>query len=170
MKIYTCSHKRSDFLELQLASFKKHLGAFEFIVFNNANFDLNRTHYNEIHEWCKNNNIQCIDVQKDEELIKNIKKIDPSANIFKGDGTYADAGYACAYPLEWGFQKVISKVSEKICIIDSDMFFIKGFDFSEDLLFVPQSKENDVLYMWNGIIFADLSKINKDISFWCRSR
>lgn len=167
MKIFTTSHKRPDFLELQLKTFKRHLKEFEFIVFNNAVFDLDKKYYNEIHKWCKNNNIKCIDVQKDNDLIKKIKNIDNTTNIFKSDGTYADPGVACAYPLEYGWEKVISKYNEKICIIDSDMFFIKDFEFNGELAFVPQSKENDVLYMWNGIIFADLSKISKDISFWC---
>lgn len=170
IKIFTISHKRPDFLELQLKSFNKHIKAFEFIVFNNATFDLNKKHYNEIHEWCNKNNIKCIDVIKDTELINNIKKTDSGANIFKHDGTYADAGYACTFSLEFAWKNYISKLSEKICIIDSDMFFIKNFEFAPDLelSYIPQSRDNSVLYMWNGIVFADLNKLpeKESISWW----
>lgn len=168
MKLYTFAHHRPDFLELQLNSFKRHLKVFEFIVFNNAVFDLNKNNYNEIHKWCKNNKIQCIDIIKDNNLIKNIKDIDPNANIFKDNGTYTDAGYACAFPLEFAWKNYISKESDKICIIDSDMFFIKNFEFNVDLSYVPQSRDNSVLYMWNGIVFADLNKLPEKelISWW----
>lgn len=169
MKIFTISHHRPDFLELQLKTFKRHLKIFEFIVFNNAVFDLDKKNYNEIHEWCKNNNIRCIDIVKDYQLIADIKKIDPTANLFQNNGLYSNAVYACSYPMCWSWNNIISKYNEKICIIDSDMFFIKNFEFHGELAFVPQSKENDVLYMWNGIIFADLSKINKDINWHCRT-
>lgn len=174
IKLMTFSHKRPDFLEMQYKSFKKNLEHdFEFVVFNNAAFDKNRTHYNQINEFCKNYNVQCVDVQKNAELISKIKKYD-NENIFNADGIYSNPSIACAYPLKWAWDYIISKTNDKICIIDSDMFFVEKENIENilneyDLAYMPQSRGNGVHYMWNGISYMNLANMPEKeyLDWWC---
>lgn len=169
IKIYTLAHKRPDFIELQLKSFEKQLkDKFEFIIFNNAVFDNNKSQYLEIHKICKKNNLKCIDIQKKYNIIKN-------RNIFDKNG-YINASLACAYPLCYAWEEVISKTNDLTCIIDSDMFLIDSFNISDilneyDLVFLPQSRGllGEVYYMWNGLVFLNLSKLpdKEKINWWC---
>ncbi len=162
VKIYTFAHKRPDFLEMQAQSFKNYLKDYEFIIFNNASFDQDKSNFNEIHNWCSNNQIQCIDIAKDKDLINLIEK-NKTSKIFNKNHQYLDASVACSYPLCWAWKNIISPTNDKICIIDSDMFFIKEENIEQlldnyDLIFVPQQR-GSVYYMWNGIVFANLSKL-----------
>lgn len=166
IKIYTFAHKRPDFIELQLKSFKKNLkDEFEFIIFNNANFDHNKNQYNEIHKICKELKLQCIDIKIDFSIIKN-------RTVFENN-EYINPAIACAYPLCYAWKEIISKTNDKICIIDSDMFIFKQFDVCKilsnyDLVYLPQSR-NNVYYMWNGLVFMNLKNMpNKSyLSWWC---
>ena len=83
LKIYTFAHKRPDFLEIQLKSFQKNLeDDFEFIVFNNAIFDINKSDYNNINTWCKDNNIQCIDIENNKILSSKLYSNFWTSNFF----------------------------------------------------------------------------------------
>jgi len=170
LKIYTFAHKRPDFLEIQLKSFQKNLeDDFEFIVFNNAIFDINKSDYNNINTWCKDNNIQCIDIENNKILSSKFN----GEILFNVDGTYANSYLACAYPLCWAWTNIISKTDDKICIIDSDMFFIEKENISNlldkyDIIYNEQLRGH-IYYMWNGIVFANLSTLPdaSSINWWC---
>lgn len=174
IRIYTFAHKRPDFLGMQLKSFQKNLeNEYEFIVFNNAAFDPVKNHYNEIQAWCAANRIQCIDVKKDQELIGRLHAYDKE-NLFNGDGQYANASIACAYPLCWAWEQYISRTDDKICIIDSDMFVMEKTNIETtldeyDMVYMPQSRGNGVYYMWNGISFMNLGKMpeKETLNWWC---
>jgi hypothetical protein len=177
--IYTFSHKRPDFLALQLQSFKKNIkDNFEFIVFNNANFDPNKHHYNEINQFCSHNNLTCIDIQKDPEIIDMGQSFE-NVPLFNGDGTYSNSCVACAYSLCYAWKHYISTTNHKICIIDSDMFVIHPIDPSDllekyQVCFVSQYRTDhvnnrEIEYMWNGLVFVNLTTLpNKEnINWWC---
>jgi hypothetical protein len=178
INLYTVAHKRPDFLEMQLSSFRKNIiGDFNFIVFNNALFDKNKDHYYAIHKFCKENNIQCIDVQKDDNLVAKIHSYD-GENVFNGFNEYSNPCIACAYPLCWMWEKFLVEANDKICIIDSDMFFVdkKNIDCildEFDIVYMPQDKGNQsgdvVHYMWNGLCFMNLAKLpdKQSLSWWC---
>lgn len=176
IKIYTFSHKRSDFIEMQLRSFHKNIeGQFEFIVFNNASFDKDKRNYNEIKNLCRKNNLTCIDVINDPEIVSSIHDLHKEY-IFNNIGEYSNPSIACAYPLCWAWKHIISKSDDMICIIDSDMFFINKRNISKDLqtydlMYMPQSRgpNGEVNYMWNGISFMNLKLMpNKEsIDWWC---
>jgi hypothetical protein len=178
IKIYTFAHKRPDFIELQLQSFRNKLkNDFEFIIFNNAHFDLNRKIYDEIHSICKSNNLQCFDIQNDAELVLRLQPLE-NVNLFNDDGTYTNSVIACAYPLCWAWEKYISKIDSKICIIDSDMFFIGEVNLDDeldkyDIMYMPQSRgrSGEVEYMWNGLIFMNLAAMpnKQSLNWWCGS-
>lgn len=180
---YTLSHKRYDFLEMQLKSFKKHISEpFKFIVVNNANFDKDRnkigSNYWQINNWCKNNNIEVIDTIRDEELIAKIKTYD-GENVLNNEGIYTNSVIACAYPMCFLWKYYISKRNDKICIIDSDMFFIAKEDTESllnkyDMVYMPQSRgetsENiKIEYFWNGLFYANLAKMPEKelLDWWC---
>lgn len=164
LRIYTFSHKRPDFIEMQINSIKKHLvGDYEFILFNNANFDKDRTNYNQIHQVAQNNKLQCIDVEKDQELIKKITN-EHYERIFNSEGMYFNAGQACSYPLCYAWRNYIATSEGISCIIDSDMFLVDTLDIRTimeqyDLVYMPQSRGNGVEYMWNGLVFMNLNKM-----------
>lgn len=173
INIYTFAHKRPDFIELQLKSFKKHLADdFNFIVFNNASFDLDKKNYNEIHNICRNNGLTCIDMKVDKPLVKSLESYD-NERIFDNNGVYFNAVVACAYPLCYAWRNLISENKGLACIIDSDMFYIKNENISEklskyDLLFLSQSSGH-VKYMWNGILYMNLDAMEnkKELNWWC---
>jgi len=179
IKIYTFAHKRPDFIELQFKSFKKNIKEdFEFIVFNNANFDVDRTHYDGINKMCQSLGCQVIDIQKDNELATTLPhSTDPI--LFGHDGAYTNANMACAYPLCYAWQRILSKTDDKICIIDSDMFVTHPIELSPlldkyQLCFVPQIRHNEINekvaeYMWNGIVLANLQSLpdKEKINWWC---
>jgi|GEM_PF-1675639 len=75
-----------------------------------------------------------------------------------------------AYSLNWLHQNLIAKSSEKdICVVlDSDMFFIQEFNFKEsmemfDLAFVPQVRDDGILYIWTGLLILKMKTL-KNIS------
>jgi len=176
IKIYTFSHKRPDFIELQNKSFMKNVKCdYEFIIFNNANFDIDKRQYNEIKNICKNNNLQCIDIEKDLDLIVELERLE-SMPIFHGDKTYVNANIACAYPLCWAWENIISKSNDMVCFIDSDMFLIEEENMIDicnkyNLCYVPQyrGENNKIYYMWNGLIFINIKNIpdKENFNLWC---
>ena len=79
---------------------------------------------------------------------------------------------ACAHTIQWTYDNLIRKNhSEDIVLfLDSDMFLIDEFDIEEymsDAIIagLPQVRGH-VTYMWNGIMFFNMPKIeDKDIDF-----
>jgi hypothetical protein len=173
---YTFAHKRPDFLQFQLDSFRKHVsGGFEFVVFNNAVFDVDRSGYHDIQALCAANAIRVIDIQHDSALVDRLTR-DNGEAVFDNDGLYRNAVIACAYPLCWAWEHVISRTNDMICIIDSDMFFIADENPTEalntsDVIYVEHSRglNGDVYYMWNGLVYMHLAHIPEkaSIDWWC---
>lgn len=79
---------------------------------------------------------------------------------------------ACAHTVQWTYDNLIRKNhSEDIVLfLDSDMFLIDEFDIEDymsDAIIggLPQQR-GEVVYMWNGIMFFNMPKIdNKNIDF-----
>lgn len=172
LRIYTFPHKRPDFIEMQVASMKKHLvGDYEFILFNNANFDRDRNHYNQIHQIARDNGLQCIDVKKDKELIKKFEE-ENREKVFNNEKIYYNAGVACSYPLAFAYKHYIAISGGLACIIDSDMFLVNKLDIhkimeTNDLVYMPQSR-GYVEYMWNGLVFMNIDNLPEAPAMdWC---
>lgn len=175
IKIYTYSHNRPDFIELQYQTIKKYVkDDFEFIVFNNerpggdpgSGYSYER--YNKIFEVCNELGIECIGVELDQELkyINGYLQFDNNSFVLGGS-------YACSYAFTWGWKHYISKNNCLSVIIDSDMFFIREISFYEmmrgyNFSFVPHYRhlshfkseeepgEFAFSYPWNGIVVADI--------------
>jgi hypothetical protein len=176
IKIYTYAHKRPDFIAIQFDSISKYLkDDYEYVVFNNAIDDENLS--SQIEKECQKINIKCIKVQLQED-INNQNFIDGSEIQFinnNGNYKYANPNVACSYPLIWSFKNIISKDDNEniIVIIDSDMFFSRDISIKDlmtgyDIAFIPQYRNNDVHYMWNGFVIIDGSKNNlNEINWFC---
>jgi hypothetical protein len=59
-----------------------------------------------------------------------------------------------------------------VCIFDGDMFLVKKFSIIDymknlDIVALPQSRANDVHYLFPGLVFMDMSKLpNKETMNW----
>ena len=79
---------------------------------------------------------------------------------------------ACAHTVQWTYDNLIKKnhTEDIVFFLDSDMFLIDEFDIEEymsDAIIagLPQVRGH-VTYMWNGIMFFNMPKIeDKDIDF-----
>lgn len=167
IQIFTYAHKRPDFIRMQYDSIKKHVKSdYEYIVFNNAIDSVDQ--YHEIKKITNELNIRCIDITVDGSVLNNLL-----------DGTiinnhYTTPNVACSYPLLWTFNKYLTN-EEKICIIDSDMFFIDDINFDDllsnnDCVYIPQYRSNNsIKYMWNAFICLNF-KLNpslRDLDWNC---
>jgi hypothetical protein len=159
--IFTQAHKRPDFIKIQYDSIKKNLiGEYEYIVFNNAVDDATDSseNYTKIHDMCKELNIKCIDVKRDEEIIKNLQ-----TGTIKEPFSYTNNFIACAYPIMWAFKNYFT-TEEKICLIDSDMFFINKINLEQELgdkdaICIPQYRNsNKIYYMWTAFALFNIKK------------
>lgn len=161
IKIYTFSHNRPDFIELQYNSIKKHIkDNFEYIVFNNefpggdGGFNLHRSE--QIKNECQRLGIRCIYIEFDPKLQILNNRLVYQNNAYMGGAA------ACAYSLSWAWQNFISKDPGIIIVIDSDMFFCKDISIKNIMKnynfgYCPSYRKNhEVKYPWNGIIFADI--------------
>lgn len=79
---------------------------------------------------------------------------------------------ACAHTIQWSYDNLIKKnhSDDIVFFTDSDMFLIDEFDIEEymsDAIIGGLSQgRGHVTYMWNGIMFFNMSKIiDKDIDF-----
>jgi hypothetical protein len=149
--IFTHSFNRPDFIEWQYKTFKKFLeDDFEYIVFNDAKSEpLN----SQITLMCQRYKIKCI------RIPQNIHSYDaPGAR-------HQDS-------IHYSLTSLILKGNGLVLMIDSDMFLVQPFSIARfmrgyDLIAVPQTRPNDVLYLWPGLVFMDLRTLpNKEMMDW----
>lgn len=149
IQIFTTVVNRPEFVTLQNKLFKKHLkNKYEFHV---------------------------VDDSIDENITEKFKNICSSENINYHKKPKTQTTYPardCANAIQWTYDNLIIKnITEDIVLfLDSDMFLIKEFDIEEymknDIIGgLPQTRGN-VNYIWNGIMFFNMSKIkDKNINF-----
>lgn len=182
IKIFTTPKTRPDFLEIQIKSLKKYLQEdYEFIVFNNANFDQNKSNYNKINQICEEHKISVTDVTKDQKLIDFLEPFETAIGntIFGGGGEYLNPNVTCAYSLCYGWREVI-KSNMKTCFLAPDVFLMEPVVFSEyldeyQLCFIPQRRKGamgePINYMLNSFFLVDVPNVSEpeNINWWCGS-
>lgn len=179
VKIYTYSHNRPDFIQLQYESIKRHVkDDYEFIVFNNerpggdpgSGYIPERIQ--EIDDVCNKCGIKSIRVDLDPELkyINGYLQYDDNGSFVLG------GSYACSYAFTWGWKNYISKNDCISVIIDSDMFFIKDISFYDmmqgyNFSYVPHYRHHSYFksesepgefafsYPWNGFVVANIPQM-----------
>ncbi len=143
MKIVTIFDRNEEFIEYQYKSIIKNIKCdFEYIVFNNGS---NLEQIEKINEICERLNIKTIKLNSGLRLHNTY---DPSIK----------AGSA--------LNEAFSYLSGRIFKIDSDMFFINDINFSdisEDLLFIPNGVNNDII--WSGIFGINLDVVKDELNF-----
>jgi hypothetical protein len=143
IQIFTSVVNRPDFVEIQNNLFKKFLkNDYQFhIVDDSVDSDISEKFKN----ICEQNNLV---------YYKKPERQDSMT-----------PGQACADAIQWTFDTIIKEeYSDQIVLFcDSDMFLIDEFDieeYMEDVVIagLPQYRGH-VTYMWNGIMFFDMSKV-----------
>jgi hypothetical protein len=144
LKIYTIVNTRIDLLELQLRSFSKNLmEEFEFIVINNG-ASLSTASFMATAQECQRLNLRCYDVIAKDK--------------------YSSMTQACTQGVQWTWQNVISKQTDRVLLMHHDMFLMKPTalsSFIEDipLAFVPQSRKGIPVHLWEGFVLVDVDKL-----------
>ena len=150
IQIFTSVVNRPDFVELQSKLFHKFLkNQYQFHIVDDSIDDAISKQFKTI----------CL-----ENGFSYYKK--PSRTI------QMNPAQACADTVQWTYDNIIRKdyKDSLVFFCDSDMFLIDEFDISEymnDSIIagLPQYRGH-VTYMWNGIMFFDMSKIEDlDINF-----
>lgn len=183
IKIYTYFHRRPDFANIQIRSLKKYLqDPFELTVFNNANFDRDKSNYNEINRICKELDVTVLDIEKEDKIVDFYYKFEEAIGnkIFAEDGSYINPNVAVAYSLCYIWDKFMSKEQHKVAFLQHDMFLKEPISFLEymkdnGLCYIPQSRKRDdgslINYMWNTFFLADVPNLPKPetMNWWCGS-
>ena len=181
IKIYSFASNRPDFIGLQLHSFKKHLkDPFEFIVFNNAQYDsTGGADYQGLHNAGKENGIQVIDIQKDQDLINRCQVLEPSCSLFSHHhGTYSNANVAHAYAFNWAWENYMLKEKGPIAIFDSDVFLIQPISLIEvlgqhQICCIQDGKPHPdgraFHYMWPTFVVINMATLPdpQTLNWWC---
>jgi len=148
--IFTSVVNRPDFVSLQNNLFKKYLkNDYTFHVIDDSVYDVVSKEFQSV---CETNSIQYY------RKPPTTERMNPAQS--------------CAHTVQWTYDNLICKNhSEDIVLfLDSDMFLIDEFDIEEymsDAIIggLPQYRGH-VTYMWNGIMFFNMPKIeDKDIDF-----
>ncbi len=148
--IITYSYNRPNFIEWQYKTFEKFLlDDYEFVVFNDA-CDVKTK--NEIEAICSKYNITCIRVPQ------NHQNNQPGAR-------HQDS-------INYSLSTIGFNYKGIVCMFDGDMFLVKKFsiiDFMKnwDIAALPQSRANNVHYLFPGLVFMDMSRLpNKERMNW----
>lgn len=178
IRIFTFASHRTDFIGLQLDSFRKHLrDEFEFVVFNNSKFDnQGDSLYNEIASTCSRLGVRCIDIQKDDNLIRRCQAIEKACTIFQWQGRYSNANVSHAYALCWAWENVMAQERQPIAIFDSDVFLIESISLEKgmapyDICRIPDGRprhgREPIRYMWPTFVLLNMATLpDPRLMFW----
>jgi hypothetical protein len=141
--IFTSVVNRPDFVEIQDDLFKKFLiGEYKFHVVDDSIDETVSSQFNEI---CNQRNIE---YYKTPETLEHYNPSTKVGNV-----------------IQWSFDEIIKKEcsSDIVFWTDSDMFLIDQFDihdYMSDCIIagLPQIRKH-VKYMWNGLMFFNMSKL-----------
>lgn len=145
IQIFTSVVNRPDFVILQDKLFKKFLkNQYSFHIVDDS-VDLNIS--KKFKKICSENNFLYY------KKPKRTNQMNPAQ--------------ACADAVQWTYDNIIREecLNDIVFFCDSDMFLIDEFnilEYMEDVIIsgLPQTRAH-INYMWNGIMFFDMSKIEK---------
>ena len=148
--IFTSVVNRVDFVIIQNKLFQKFLkDTYQFHIVDDS-VDLNIS--NQFESICIENNF--LYYKKPERTLQ------------------MNPAQACADTVQWTYDNIIRKnhLNDIVFFCDSDMFLIDEFNIeeymSDSIIAGLPQKRGNVTYMWNGIMFFNMPKINDlDINF-----
>ncbi len=135
--IFTFSHNRPDFIEIQYKTFKKFLkDDYEFIVFNDAT---NNEMQKNIEQTCEKLNLKCIRIPQEIHS-------QPYLQRWPGEN-YNHPSIRCCNVVQYSLDNFGFNHDGIVCLFDSDMFLVREFSISKflknyDIMGVPQSNSN----------------------------
>ena len=155
MKVITSVVNNPRFIEIQYHTLKRHMKCeYEFIVFNDAKPFPDFTNGNDvtirtrINETCKKLGIRCVEIPNLQHMTK-----------IRAELRCADA---CNFMLKYQLDH-----PDKYLVIDSDMFLIDSFDYSNYDAAVVIQERGPIQYIWNGLVYFDTTRImNKELLSW----
>lgn len=153
--IITHSYNRPEFIAIQHKTFKNFLKDkdYTFIVFNDAPDNATKE---SIDAMCRSLKINCIRIPQKIHTYAYLRR-------WPGEG-FNSACVRCANVVQYSLNEVGLHHNDIVVIIDSDMFLVKEFSIREfmhgfDLAGVPQSRNSTVHYIWNGLVFLNMSTL-----------
>jgi len=153
---------RTDFLEIQVKTFKKFLkDDYEFVVFNDAS-DMNL--HQQINLVCKNYGIQSVDVPQEIH-------VRPYLQRWSGENKN-NPSVRHSNCIMYSLHTVGFKYDGIVLLLDSDMFLTKPFSVSAfmngyDLAGTLRSNARGVDFLWPGLAFMDMRRMpNKETINW----
>ena len=148
--IFSYCSNRPDFIEWQYKTFNKFLyDNYKFIVFNDAPDGGKAA---EIEATCYKYNISCIRVPQ--------------------GGKSSAPGVRHQHSIGYSLNLLGFKHHGIVCMIDADMFLVKPFSITDfmkdcDISALPQTRPNQVLYLFPGLVFMDMRTLpNKEFICW----
>lgn len=175
MKIVIASSHctRTDLIEMQYKSLKKFIiGEFDYYIFNDARSVNDITNFNnpniknDIEKKCLDLGVFCINVPQN--IHKNRTLIFPNTKEPNTENAVTRCADTTQYMYEYFYNKDVYLI-----IIDADMFlidFVNVQDYLQyDICFVPQSRSNEIIYAWNGLLFINCEKLKiyEKLTFDC---
>ena len=149
--ILTHSYNRPDFIEWQDKTFKKFLqDDFEYVVFNDAR---DPKMSEQIAKVCRDRAIPCIRIPQ---------------HIHSHDNA-SERHQDC---IHYSFDTLAFKRNQLVVMVDSDIFLVRPFSIIKfmhdyDIAALPQTRPNDVLYLWPGVVFMDMRTLpHKESMNW----
>src|SRR5271156_2185753 len=179
IKILSYNDANPELVEMQVASFRKHLQEdFEFIMFN-CNDQISKTpkESREVAEICRSLSVPVIEIPRDAEIEnkRDSKYAYNESKLFGDDGRVVKGvgGGTPNYMLQWIWERFICKETEPICLIHSDLFLIEPIrltDYLEDydLCSVLNHWVPSLTGLWEPFLIANPSKLPspETITWW----
>jgi hypothetical protein len=179
IKIFTVNDCSPEFVELQVASFKKHLQEdFEYTVCNGGEtIGLKPDKAKEVSDVCRALSIPVIEIQRDEAVLAHHCGVPPNVDpVFAGNGRYRHIGPAGNYVLQWTWEKIISKQRGAVAFLHSDVFLIEPIKFTDYLKehmlcsvmqHTPKTDDRDrpvipriqIDFLWEPFTLADMDRL-----------
>ena len=161
--IFTYSYNRPDFIEIQYKTFRNFLkDDYEFVVFNDAR---DSSMEERINAMCRKHGIRCI------RIPQSIHS-KPYLQRWPGENFNAPA-VRNSNVVMYSLDQVGFDHNGIVVLLDSDMFLIKDFSFTEYMrnynLAGLDQQRGPISYLWIGLAFLDMNTMpsHRTINFNC---
>ena len=185
IKIFTANDCTPEFVEVQLASFKKHmLEDFELVLLN-CDERISKTPYQcrRIRDICRDLGIQMIEITRDTDIEKDWNRraaavYGATYHLFGSDGRFERGvgGDSFNYMFQWSWKHVLTQQQGPICFMHSDVFaiepikltdYLEGFDIASTVNRKSATDNHgELFYLWEALFLANMPLPDDARSIW----